>query len=355
MKISNLILSFSLLLATSAATNAQLTVVPIPEEQKPAPIKVSCPEATARKAITKLAADDYIFDNTGGVVSNINGSKNDNASYGDGYLQKAQKNGGVFYFNCKQQKAFAVWGDIMNKWGSKKWETGELGWPTSNHFATTKKPGAFTHFQGGSIYWSAATGSHIVKGTIKIKWSSLGAENSELGFPKSDEIALYNKSPLAADKKLLGVYQEYEGGRMYYQWSTPAAFEVRGLILGKYLEMKAEKSFLGFATSDETAIANTNGRQNTFERGAIIWSPATGAHSIPAAVLKIYNANGGAAGKLGFPTGDAGIVNSKFLQEFQGGIILEPDVMLKDAKNPNYIKLTEKIKVMTPIKLENNQ
>lgn len=351
MKISKLIPAIGLLIASGTMANAQLTVVGQPE---PVEIKVSCAEASARKSITTLSSDNYIFNNTGGIVADINRSANSNANFGDGYLQRAQKNGAVFYYNCKQQKAFAVWGNIMNKWGSKKWETGELGWPTSNHSATPSKPGAFTHFQGGSIYWSAATGSHIVKGTIKAKWSKLGWENSELGFPTTDEIEIYNKSLLASDKISQGVYQAYEGGRIYYKWNMPSAFEVRGLILAKYLEMKAEKSFLGFATSDETAIANTNGRQNTFERGAVLWSPATGAHSIPAAVLKIYNANGGAAGKLGFPIGEAGIVNSKFLQEFEGGIILEPEVMLKDPKNPNYIKLTEKIKLMKPVKIDDN-
>ncbi len=351
MKILKLIQPVIFLIANSISSDAQLTVV---GQSEPVAIKVSCAEATARKAITTLSADDYIFNNTGGIVTDVNRSKNNDASFGDGYLQKAKKNGAVFYYNCKQQKAFAVWGDIMNKWGTKGWETGELGWPSSNHSATPAKSGAFTHFQGGSIYWSNATGSHIVKGTIKAKWSKLGWENSELGFPTTDELSIYDKIFIASDKKLLGVYQEYQGGRIYYKWNTPAAYEVRGLILAKYLEMKAEKSFLGFATSDETAIPNTSGRQNTFERGAIIWSPATGAHSIPAAVLKIYNANGGAAGKLGFPTGDAGIVNSKFLQEFEGGIILEPDVMLKDAKNPNYIKLTEKVKLMKPIKIDEN-
>ena len=357
MKIVKLITALALLLTGSIVASAQLTVVGNSGEATPAPpapVKVSCAAEAARKAITKLAADDYIFKNTGGITADMNVSKNSNNSFGDGYLQKAQKNGGVFYFNCSQQKAFAVWGNIMSKWGSKQWETGELGWPTSNHSATPGKPGAFTHFQGGSIYWSNATGSHIVKGAIKTKWSALGWENSELGFPKTDEIEIFNKTFMANDRKSLGVYQEYEGGRMYYQWGAPAAYEVRGLILGKYLEMKAQKSFLGFATSDETAVANTNGRQNTFERGIIIWSPATEAHAIPTAVLKVYNTNGGAAGKLGFATGEAGIVNGKFLQEFQGGIILGTEAILKDNKNPNYIKMIEQIKLMKPVKIDDN-
>ena len=354
MKIFKLLPALTLIFTAIKSADGQLTLVGNHDEPQVVAIKVSCPEATARKAITKLAAEDYIFNNTGGIITDVNGSTNSNANFGDGYLQKGKKSGAVFYFNCKQQTAFAVWGDIMNKWATMKWETGELGWPTSNHSATPAKPGAFTHFQGGSIYWSTSTGSHIVKGAIKTKWSKLGWENSELGFPKTDEIELFNKGLFATDKKSTGVYQEYEGGRMYYQWNAPAAYEVRGLILGKYLELKAEKSFLGFATSDELAILNTNGRQNTFERGAIIWSPETGGHSIPAAVLKIYKANGGAAGKLGFPIGEAGIVNSQFLQEFQGGIIIEPDVMLKDTKNPNYIKLTEKIKLMKPVKIDDN-
>ena len=349
-----LILAVSLLINGNIAS-AQLTVVGNSEPEKPtAPAyKPSCGEAAARLAMTKVAADNYIFNNIGGMAGSVNVSKNNNGSFGDGYLQKAQKNGGVFYYNCQQGKAFAVWGDIMNKWGTKKWETGELGWPTSNHSATPSKPGAFTHFQGGSIYWSNATGSHIVKGAIKDKWSKLGWENSELGFPKTDEMEVLTKVGFLP--KSLGVVQDYEGGRMYYKWNAPAAFEVRGLILGRYTTLQGVKSFLGWPTSDELAIFKSKeGRQNSFEKGVILWSPATGAHAVPMAILKTYEANGGAIGKLGFPTGEAGVVDDKFMQEFQNGIIMGTSVMMKENNNPQYKMITEKIKVMKPIKIDDN-
>ena len=39
-----------------------------------------------------------------------------------------------------------------------------------------------------SIYWSPATCGHVVMGTIRTFWLSLGAEKSRLGYPISDEI-----------------------------------------------------------------------------------------------------------------------------------------------------------------------
>ena len=46
------------------------------------------------------------------------------------------------------------------------------------------------HFQGGSVYWSPATGAHEVHGAIRDRWAELGWENSALGFPTSDEYGI---------------------------------------------------------------------------------------------------------------------------------------------------------------------
>ena len=62
-----------------------------------------------------------------------------------------------------------------------------LGLPLTNELATPTKFGRFNHFQGGSIYWSPATGARSVHGWIRSWWGMLGWENSSMGFPMSDE------------------------------------------------------------------------------------------------------------------------------------------------------------------------
>lgn len=55
------------------------------------------------------------------------------------------------------------------------------------------------------------------------------------------------------------------------------AFAVYGAILDAYLEIGGEMSQLGYPTSDEEDDPNQpGGRMNTFEKGAIRWSPAVG-------------------------------------------------------------------------------
>ncbi|NBW82854.1 hypothetical protein EBR21_13980, partial [bacterium] len=65
--------------------------------------------------------------------------------------------------------------------------SGFLGQAVGNELQTPTKPGLYRHFQGGSIYWSEATGAHEVHGLIRNKWASLGWENGSLGFPRTDE------------------------------------------------------------------------------------------------------------------------------------------------------------------------
>ena len=55
-----------------------------------------------------------------------------------------------------------------------------------------------------------------------------------------------------------------------------------------------------------TAMAQTvgDGSMLAFTNGTIFTSPSTGAHLVQGEILKVYTAEGGPAGKLGFPTSD---------------------------------------------------
>jgi len=62
-----------------------------------------------------------------------------------------------------------------------------LGYPVTDESGTPDGIGRYTHFQGGSIYWSPSTGAHEVHGAIRDRWAQLGWEQSYLGYPISDE------------------------------------------------------------------------------------------------------------------------------------------------------------------------
>lgn len=175
----------------------------------------------------------------------------------------------AIYCRSNKSEPFAVWGDIFTKYS--KYLTGEpgktqrgtsninqnyfLGAPTSDEFKTPNKNGAGQHFEGGSIYWSPATGAHEVHGAIKDKWAALGWENSFLGFPVSDEI------------------------------STPDGY----------------------------------GRFNFFEGGAIYFHPNLGTYAVPKTIAEVWKKEGWEKGKLGYPVSDEIIKNNNSVQYFEFG------------------------------------
>jgi uncharacterized protein with LGFP repeats len=79
-----------------------------------------------------------------------------------------------------------IHGLIRTKWASLDSEAGMLGYPVTDELAIPRTSGAYSHFEHGSIYWTATTGAHEIHGPIRDKWASLGSENSELGYPVSD-------------------------------------------------------------------------------------------------------------------------------------------------------------------------
>ncbi|TPF67377.1 mycolyltransferase [Mycobacteroides abscessus subsp. bolletii] len=71
-----------------------------------------------------------------------------------------------------------------------------------------------------------------------------------------------------------------------------------------------------------------DGTVQAFAKGTIFSSPSTGAHLVQGEILKVYTAQGGAGGTLGFPTADeeetAGgpdVAKGGWIGEFQKGTI----------------------------------
>lgn len=116
-----------------------------------------------------------------------------------------------------------------------------VGKPICPERKTKTKKGCYRHYDTASIYWSAQTGAFEIHGAIRKKWSTMGAINGFLGFPISDELKI-GAGPAA--------YQKFEHGRIYWSPKS-GAHEVHGGVLGKWLSMGAENSCLGYPTSDE--------------------------------------------------------------------------------------------------------
>lgn len=156
--------------------------------------------------------------------------------------------------------AVYVYGGILTKYRSMGTVNSFLRFPVTDELPGAGG-GAFNHFQGGSIYWSSATGAHEVHGGIRSKWASLGSEAGFLRYPRSDEVSVTG-----------GRASQFQGGNIYWSSAT-GAHEVHGAILTRYLSLGGTGSRLGLPVSDEYSVAV--GRRSDFQHGAIIWNSTT--------------------------------------------------------------------------------
>jgi uncharacterized protein with LGFP repeats len=215
--------------------------------------------------------------------------------------------GGAVYWSSATG-AHIVFGAIAATWAQQGWEGGFLGYPTTNEIVLARG-GRYQGFQGGTIYWSPTTGAHIVFGAIAATWGQAGWENGYLGYPTTNEI------PLARG----GRYQGFQGGTIY--WSpTTGAHPVAGAIAATWGQQGWENGFLGYPTTNEIPLAR-GGRYQAFQGGTVYWSPTTGAHAITGIIRDTWGRQGWENGRLGYPTSDERNGGGARWQEFQGGTI----------------------------------
>ncbi|MEZ0494384.1 SpoIID/LytB domain-containing protein [Kineococcus sp. TBRC 1896] len=204
--------------------------------------------------------------------------------------------------------AYDVRGAIRSEWARLGWEGG-LGFPTTGDTRTPRGGGYYNHFEGGSVYWSPATGAHAVRGAIRSEWARLGWEGG-LGFPTTSD------APTPDGR---GWFTHFQGGSVYWSPATGAHF-TRGAIRDAWARLGWENG-LGFPVTGDTALAGGRGWFNRFQGGSIYWGPTTGAHAVRGAVYDAWAAQGWENGSLGMPTGDEVWNGSTLTQTFQGGTL----------------------------------
>ncbi|MGY1917288.1 LGFP repeat-containing protein, partial [Blastococcus sp. SYSU DS0973] len=199
--------------------------------------------------------------------------------------------------------------EIRDRWAAAGWENGALGYPTTD---VTALPGGgrFVHFERGSVYWSPATGARIVSGVVRDRWAASGWENGPLGYPVSDVTRL-------ADG---GMFAHFERGSVYWSSSTGARM-LLAPVRDRWAAAGWEAGALGYPVADQVATPGAAGQVVRFQRGWIYWSAAGGAWVVGDAVRDAWLAAGGDGGDLGMPTADAASTPDGLAQfaHFQGG------------------------------------
>lgn len=162
---------------------------------------------------------------------------------------------GIIYWT-PQIGAYQVSGDNIKTYGTHSYERGPLGYPLTDEAPLPKTKGTVQRFQGGSIYWSPKTGSHVVRGLIFEKYRTMDYENGPAGLPLSDEVALKG-----------GAMSVFQNGKIYWSPETGTHWVPLGAIFDMWGKRHYEQGELGWPTSDET---ETDGvRKITFQHGEI--------------------------------------------------------------------------------------
>lgn len=133
----------------------------------------------------------------------------DEADAGSGRGRYNNFQNGTIIWRAGDAAAFSVYGDIYLKWGEKGFDPGFLGFPQTDELGTPDGVGRFNHFEGGSIYWTPATGAHVVLGAIRDTWANQGWETGALGYPLTDE-------EVTPDTGGAGRFSRFQGGTIFW-------------------------------------------------------------------------------------------------------------------------------------------
>jgi hypothetical protein len=201
---------------------------------------------------------------------------------------------------------YVVVGYIAEGFNKNTW----VGTPTMNAVCNLKNNGCYQVFTNGTIYWSQATGSQVVRGGIKDKWISLGFENGSLGYPATGELR-------AADGS---VYQKFQNGMINWT-ATNGARSFTIPLYTTWSNYNGEKGFFGKPLTDSICGLKNNGCYQLFKNGTLYWTAETGAQTVHGGIKDKWISAGFENGKLGYPTSGEISAPGGVRQKFQGGTI----------------------------------
>ncbi len=206
-----------------------------------------------------------------------------------------------------------VHGAIADRWYFMGRERSILGLPVADTATAPDGKGRYSKFQGGSIYYTAATGPHEVCGAIRTEWLAKGGPTGFLGYPITGQ-----RTP--SDGK--GRYNDFQHGTVYWR-SDLGAHEVHGPIFSRWEFIGRERSILGYPIEDQRTSTDGVGRFSNFRGGSIYWSPATGPHEVCGSIRDKWTVKGRETGFLGYPTTGQRTLSDGAgrFNDFQGGSI----------------------------------
>ncbi|XAS66751.1 hypothetical protein V3C33_14885 [Micrococcaceae bacterium Sec5.7] len=205
---------------------------------------------------------------------------------------------------------FSTGTGIGGRWAADGAET-VLGLPLADESCGLKNGGCSQVFDHGTIFWSPFSGGQVIKGGIGIRWRAAGAQNGVLGYPVMGELCGQTAG---------GCVQRFQGGTIYWSPAT-GPWITRAGIGSRYSTAGADRSSLGYPLGNEVCGQAAGGCVQRFQGGSIYWSPATGPWITRAGIAGKYVASGAAGGALGYPTSNERCAAGQCIQSFERGFI----------------------------------
>ncbi|HEX9229923.1 MAG TPA: endonuclease/exonuclease/phosphatase family protein [Arthrobacter sp.] len=207
--------------------------------------------------------------------------------------------------------AYVSTGAIRSEFARRGYETGVLGYPTSDIIAG--RDGATSQtYKNGAIVSHPAFGTRSVYGPIREAWLKAGSVTGALGYPAGDVVT-------AADGTSS---QRFQNGAIDSH-PVHGAHATFGPIRDAWLKAGSVTGALGYPTGDVVKAADGSSSQ-AFQNGAINTHPVYGTHATFGPIREAWLKVGSVTGALGYPYGDVvTAANGSSSQRFQNGYLVE--------------------------------
>jgi uncharacterized protein with LGFP repeats len=151
--------------------------------------------------------------------------------------------GGDIVWSAASGAQIVLNGPIRDRWLALKASSGALGVPVGSD-TVVGEGGHVVDFRGGSIYWSAGTGAHDVRGAILAAYVASGGPTGPLGYPTTDD------APAPGGR---GYVVDFQGGSIYWSPATGAHIVV-GAVNDAYRAAGGTTSSFGYPVSDTYVV-----------------------------------------------------------------------------------------------------
>lgn len=208
--------------------------------------------------------------------------------------------------------AHAVTRDGMRQWATLGWETGLLGYPTSDPMDTRVVATQYQTFEGGDNYYNPLFGG-AVWGDIKAKYDALGGSNHPIGVPMTNE-----QNPGGGFR-----FNNFSNGTISWREADRAAHFMFLATQRVWQALGRENGMLGFPSADEVAeIPGAFHFVPFSSTGVIAWNNVLGARELVGQSYAYWQSVRNTAEDLGYPVPTPTPFEESYEQEFTKGIIL---------------------------------